>query len=370
MSEDLREPGRRRRIRVVYAVDSLIRGGTELQLVELINRLDRQTYKPYLLTIRCSDSTLAPGDCKLLQWNVPRILSAGGFMSIIRLARIFRRERIDIVHTFFQDSTVVAGTAAFLARVPVRLAALRDMAFWGTRRQRALMRATYKLMNGYVANAEVVKQHFVDLFGLPNERVIVIQNGINIDSLRFRTPEGPVRRIGVVANMTRRVKRIDVFVRAAAIVAREFPEISFDVIGEGALKPELEELARSLGVGTAVRFSGSIEDVSSYLSQIDIGVICSDSEGLSNAILEYMCKGCTVIATAVGGNLELIADGRTGLLTPPSDVTALANAMKQLVVNHELRIGLARNARAEAETRFSWPRCLALHEDLYRTRRL
>src|SRR5690606_18822543 len=97
---------------------------------------------------------------------------------------------------------------------------------------------------------------------------------------------------------------------------------------------------------------GRVANVADYLSCLDIGVICSDSEGLSNALLEYLLKGTAAVATAVGGNVELIDDGTTGLLVPPDDAAALADALKQLVENNQLRQTLARTARTKIEREY------------------
>src|SRR5690606_13690776 len=98
-----------------------------------------------------------------------------------------------------------------------------------------------------------------------------------------------------------------------------------------------------------------------YLERLDIGVICSDSEGLSNAILEYMFKGVATVATAVGGNPELIEDGVSGLLVPPDNANALADALTRLIENYTLRATLATQARTKVEAEYGWEKCLVDH---------
>jgi glycosyltransferase involved in cell wall biosynthesis len=194
----------------------------------------------------------------------------------------------------------------------------------------------------------------------------VIRNGVDRDALPFVSHEGPVTDVGVVGNMTREVKRIDLFIRAAAVVARRYPDIRWHIIGDGHLRGGLEMLAAGLGVRDKLVFSGRVTDVAGYLGRLQVGVVCSDSEGLSNALIEYMFRGVVSIATAVGGNPELIRDGETGVLVPPGDADALAAALVRVIESPGLRQRLARAARAEIDQSCSWQRCLTEHDGIYR----
>lgn len=351
--------------KILYVIDSLARGGTELQLVGLIERLDRRRFRPHLLTLRETDTALNPSDCPHLAWRVPRLLSAGGVGAVWRLSRLLRRERFDVVQTFFQDATIFGGVAARLAGTPGRLACFRDLGFWRTRGQELLLHRVYPLMTGYLANAEVVKRHFCERDGLAADRVRVIPNGVDVAALPWVEHSGPTTDIGIVGNLNRRVKRTDLFLRAAGSVGREFPQITWHVVGDGRFRAEYEALARSEGIAERTVFAGRLDDAPAYLARLQVGVLCSDSEGLSNALLEYMLRGCVPVATRVGGNPEAVTDGVTGLLTPPDDAPALASALRRLVVDPALRRALAAAARREAAARFSWESCVRAHEEIY-----
>lgn len=352
-------------LKILFCIDNLVRGGTELQLIGLIERLDPKKFTPYLLTIRESDSALTPKNCYHLAWDVPKLMNGEGFRAVLRLRKWLRSERIDIVQTFFQDSTVLAGLAAKLAGTPARIACFRDLGFWSNRKQAFLMRLSYRLMTAYISNAEVVKRHFSKNFGVPEEKIRVLPNGIEVEALPFIEHLGPVTDIGIVGNMTRTVKRTDLFIRAAGIVARKHSGITWHIIGEGHMRPRLEELAHECGVGDQVNFVGRIENVSGYLEKLQIGVICSDSEGLSNALLEYMFKGAVPVATEVGGNPELVEHRSTGLLVRPGDPAALAEALLTLIEDQDLRKALADSARKHVEEKYSWQKSLLEHENYY-----
>jgi len=351
--------------KVLFCIDALVRGGTELQLTGLIDRLDRRYFTPCLLTLRPSPPELTPADCEHLAWDVPRLVSPGGLAALNRLVRWLKQEEVSVVQTFFQDSTIFGGTAARLAGVPVRLACFRDLGFWRTRRQTFLLHRVYPHMTGFLCNAQVVRDNFVTHDGLDPADFTVIPNGIDTVALPWADHPGPTRHIGLVGNLTRRVKRADLFLRAAGRVARRHPGVTWHIVGDGHLRPELEALARSEGLGDHVVFAGRIDDVAGYLEQLDVGVLCSDSEGFSNALLEYMFKGCAAVATDVGGNSEAITHGETGLLVPADDETALAEALVRLVEDVPLRQRLAVAARAEAAAVYNWETCVQRHQAVY-----
>jgi glycosyltransferase involved in cell wall biosynthesis len=355
----------RRPLRILYAIDALARGGTELQLTGLVDHLDRAEVEPHLLTLRPSPPELTPRDCPHWALDVPRLASPGGLAAISSVARRLRRERFDVVQTFFQDATVFGAAAARLAGVPVRLGSFRDLGFWRTRSQTWLMRRAYPLLTGFVANSAMVRDHFAAHDGLDPGRIAVIPNGVDTAALPFVDHAGPTTDIGLVGNVNRRVKRTDLFIRAAGRLAPRHPGVRWHVLGDGELRPEMEALAAECGLEGRIVFAGRVADVPAYLERLQVGVLCSDSEGFSNALLEYMFKGCAAVATNVGGNAEALRHGETGLLVPPGDDEALASALDALIVDTGRRRRLAAAARQEAQDTYGWDRCVAAHLELY-----
>ena len=353
-------------IKILFCIDGLVRGGTELQLIELINRLDRDVYKPYLLTIRETDLSLTPRDCVHLDWQVPSLFSLGGVKAVLQLKSFLKEEGIDVVQTFFQDSTLLTGFASWLAGTPVRLACFRDMGFWQSRLVTLAMKAVCKTSTAYVCNAEQVRQHFIKQLGLNPNKALVIRNGFAFAHDVLPECSDSVRDIVLVGNMTRQVKRVDLFVEAAALLANSNPDVTWHVIGDGHLRSELESLAERRKVLDRIKFVGRVADVSSYLKTMDVGVICSDSEGLSNALIEYMASGVAAIATEVGGNVELIDSMQTGLLIRSDDPRALADAMQLMIDDQELRASMRLAARKHIEDHYSWEKCLAAYQQVHR----
>lgn len=350
---------------ILYVIDTLRRGGTELQLAGLIARLDRSRFRPRLVTLRDHEADVLPPDCPHRELGAASLASPAGLRALASLRGELRREGVTICQTFFQDATLMGGLAGAMAGTPVRLGSFRDLGFWRTRRQELVLRPLYRSLTGFVANSAAVRDHFCSHDGLDPARVTVIPNGLDTGAVAFRPPRAQPRVVGIVGNLTRPVKRIDLFVAAAGKLAKLHPEVRFEVVGDGRLRGELEAQAAALDLGDRLVFRGRCPDVPAILADWDVGVLCSDSEGFSNALLEYLLAGCAAVATDVGGNREAVDHGRTGLLVPVGDAAALADAVGRCLTDHDLRSGLVAAARADAESRFSWDACVQAHENLY-----
>jgi glycosyltransferase involved in cell wall biosynthesis len=172
--------------------------------------------------------------------------------------------------------------------------------------------------------------------------------------------------VGVVANL-RSVKRLDLFVGALARVAATSATGGFRgiVIGEGPERARLESQARQFGVEDRLVLVGASDDPRAYLQHLDLFVLCSDREGLSNAVIEAMSCGLPIVATDVGGNPELV-DASNGVLVRPGDVDDLSAAIARLLDDPERRRSMGRASRSRVERDFSWDETLRQLEGIYR----
>jgi glycosyltransferase involved in cell wall biosynthesis len=148
-------------------------------------------------------------------------------------------------------------------------------------------------------------------------------------------------------------------------MAREMPEVEFLLVGDGPLRPGLEAMAAELGITDRVKFAGERHDISAILSSVDVSVLISSSESLSNVILESMAAGVPVVATNVGGNPELVKDGETGMLVPLGNEDRLVEVLLRLVQNGDLRLHCAQRAREFSRSSFHIDVICRRYEDLY-----
>jgi len=150
-------------------------------------------------------------------------------------------------------------------------------------------------------------------------------------------------------------------------VLRRFPDAHFDLIGAGPERDRLRARAAASGIAHAVTFAGHCDDIAARLADADVFVLPSRSEAFPNAVLEAMAAGLPIVASAVGGILELIEDGRTGLLVPPGDAAALSDRLCRVIAEPPLAARLGAAARVEAHARYSFDRMVGAFEQLYLT---
>jgi glycosyltransferase involved in cell wall biosynthesis len=171
-------------------------------------------------------------------------------------------------------------------------------------------------------------------------------------------------RIGAVANL-RPVKGLDLLVRAAAEVLKTFPHVEFEVAGEGEQRAELERLIAELKLGGHFKLCGAVADVPAFLASLDIAVLSSRSEGMSNALLEYMAAGRAIVATRVGANSRLVREGQDGLLVAAEDPAALAAAIALFLHDPSSAGRCGESARQRAVESFSRAAMCQRFEQLY-----
>jgi glycosyltransferase involved in cell wall biosynthesis len=280
---------------------------------------------------------------------------------MMKIVRWLRRAKFDIVQSFFPDANLLIPILAKLAAIPRVITTRRNQNHWMTPAYLRIQRAANRFTMRVLANSERVKEAVVKMEGLSSAKVDVVYNGVDTD--RYR-PCGDLRRaaraelglndghlaIGIMANL-RSVKRIDLFIRAASSVASVFPNARFFVMGEGPIRGELERMRDDLEMQNLLRFLGAQQDPSAYLNAFDVAVLCSDSEGLSNAVLEYLACGLACVVTDVGGNREAL--GEAGVVILPNDSAALADAVLRLASDQAQRDRYAQLARKRACEMFS-----------------
>jgi glycosyltransferase involved in cell wall biosynthesis len=358
--------------RVCFLIDELATAGTEMQLLALLRRFDRRRVEPSLCLLRGEGPTsraLEPADCPVYRLGVGRLRSPATLLQAWRFAGWLRAQRIDVVQAYFPDSSYFGITAAWLAGVPHRVRTRNNVGHWLTTPHLLLGRLLNLLTTRTIANCAAARRRL-----LADERphprsVLVLENGVDlgrfddVPMVRGRSPSGPAR-VGAVANL-RSVKGLDVFVRAAARLSGEFPRSSFAIAGEGEERAALTRQIADAGLSERCKLLGSVADVPSFLADLDVAVLPSRAEGMSNAVLEYMAAGRPVVATAVGANPDVLEHGVTGMLVPPDDDAALAWSIGKLLREPATARRMGEAARCVARERYSREAMVGRFEDFY-----
>jgi glycosyltransferase involved in cell wall biosynthesis len=274
------------------------------------------------------------------------------------LRRFLSEERIQIVQTFFESSDLWAGLVAKTMSDAKLIWSRRDMGILRTGKHKLAYRLLSGMPDMVFAVSEQVRQHGIEVDRIAPGRVMTVYNGLDIS--HWKTASRPVRTAGrfVVATVgnIRRIKGHDLFIRAAAMVVQEFPDVSFRIAGQ-VLEPEyfkeLETLVRDLKLEKNFQFVADVEKPQEFLAATDVFVLPSRSEGFSNAIIEAMAASLPVVATNVGGNAEAVEDGVSGRIVPPEDVGALAGAILELLSDSLRAREMGEAGRRRVEKKFT-----------------
>ncbi len=354
---------KRSRLRVAHVTLGLDVGGQEKLLVEFARCADRRRFE--LVFVSLGGRGVLADDLEAWGWPVVALGEPTGFRPglVLRLARLFRAERIDVVHTHDERPHIYGAFAARLAGAS-RLIHTRHhgMADRLSRRQAGLVRLAARLTDPFVCvSADSARQAVRQ--GVPARRVRVLHNGI--DLTRFDPPA--VREGGPVVTVARLSpeKDIGTLLHAAVLAAREDDAFRLEIAGDGACMADLRRTATELGLNGRVRFHGQVRDVPALLARAGLFVLPSLTEGVSLTLLEAMACGLAVVATRVGGNPEVVADGETGLLTPPGDPAALSRALLRLRRDDPERLRMGQAGRRRVERWFDVRRMTAEYEKMY-----
>jgi len=361
-------PGSRQEpVRVLYIVDQLTEmGGAERLLVKMIRSLPKARFHCSVVTFQIDRDlplfSSMPCDVRVLPMR--KSYDAQALRLSLELRRFIRSEGVSIVHTFFETADIWGGLVSCLSRVPVILSSRRDMGILRRPKHALAYRFVNPLFTRVLAVSEEVRRYCIEVDHLRPERVETVYNGVEFASLPPENRDACRERLGLSAfqeivltiGNIRRVKGIDIFLRAAADVCKRHPSALFLIVGdnhEPAYFHELQELVSELGISPNVLFYGPSEESRRFLAACDIFCLPSRSEGFSNALIEAMGAGVPCVATRVGGNVEAIEHNRSGVLVPSEDPKALSSAIAELLDNPPRRRALGREATEAVHSRFT-----------------
>ncbi len=358
-------------VRVCFMIDRLSRAGTETQLLALIRELDRAEVEPSLVLLDGEDDlsrALEPADCPVLRLGVRKLLSRQAITAARQLRRFWHEYPPDILQVYFLDAAYFATPLAKVCGIPKVVRVRNNLGYWLTSWHRLINRLLQPWVDVTLTNSEEGKRSLVTTDRLRPDRVVVLENGVDTHRFRrFLLPDTSkkVVRVGCVANL-RPVKNIDGLMHAAQLALRQHPQLVFEVAGDGEQRVALERLHAHLGLGERFILQGSVSDVPGFLRRVEMAVLPSHSEGMSNALLEYMAAGRAVIATDVGANRQLLDGGRCGLLVPPADPGAIAAAITELLANPLRAANLAAAARRRVQELYSRQAMCQRFQQFYR----
>lgn len=358
-------------VRVMHVLYRLQAGGTEYGVIKLVNGLDRS-----LVTSSICSSTpatevkglLRPDvvlhECSRRDGNDPKF--------VWDLVRLFRRERPDIVHTHAWGTLCEGLLAARLAGVPQVVHGEHgtlQLKTYQARVQRFAWGRVDRLLSVSSRLAEAMSK----ATGYPLDRIEVIRNGVDLSRFTAVDRAEARRRLNLASDRIAigtagrlvPVKDQALLLEALGQLAGRGLKFVAVIAGDGPLRSSLEARATALRIHDRVRFLGHRPDVERVYAALDLFVLSSVSEGLSNTILEAMASGLPVVATRVGGADELIDEGTTGFAVPASNAAALGDAIERVARDPELLTRMGRAGRDRALRHFGLDRMLSNYTNVY-----
>lgn len=361
--------------KVCYVIDDLGIGGAQRQLVELAKALPRDRYALHVISLSTDKRAFEPA---IRQLDVPLTLipqsgvwSPGTFSA---LYRTLRAQRPDVVHTWLFTADLYGRLAAWLARVPVILSAVRSVEPDKPAHYVLADRLLRRITTAFTVNAKAIGIVLSSRERVSPSRIQTVYNGVDLAVFDPSRRDGAIRQqiavghdaplIGIVGRLAP-VKDHATFLRAAALVVREEPAARFLIAGSGPLRDALRQAVARLNLQEHVRFLDSQSEAAPVFAALDVVVVTSRYEGCCNVILEGMAMGKPVIATAVGGNPELVIPGETGLLIPPEDPQNLADAILHLLQDPDRARAMGQAARRRIEEHFTLERMAEQTDQFY-----
>ncbi|MEZ6143212.1 MAG: glycosyltransferase [Zavarzinella sp.] len=352
-----------------FVIDELNRAGTESQLLALINGLDRRKFLPTLTILRDTVSPLEQelaADVPTIHLGVQHLIGLRSLPAASRLLSFWRQHKVQILQTYFLDSCYFSVPLAKLAGIRHIIRVRNNTGYWLTPRQQWLGKGLEKLCRLTLTNSPQAREQLIERENVPAWKVRVIANGVDMERFSgLPVPKfGPTVHVGMVANL-RDVKNVESFIRVAAKLCSTRRSVKFSVAGEGPLRPHLEAEIARLNLGGSFQLLGKCEDIPHYLGGLDVAVLCSTSESMSNAVLEYMAAARGIVVTDVGNNSQLIRHNVDGHVIPANVDGALQKSLETLIDNPETTRKMGRNARTRVEEQYARKVMLREFEELY-----
>ena len=347
---------------VVHFVDSSVFGGTERIILTLLSGVDRKRWRPVLM--HHPEPGLAPlldavRNIGVELRPIPRARGVRGWSAAVQFLRSLQNERPAVFHAHLNWPSACrrALAVAAFAHVPAVVATAQLFAGPAECRRGRTQRIIWKGVDRFLAVSEHVARELSEVSGLPSERIRVVRNGIPLadysrpvdGALRKTLSGGSGRPIVLTPARLDRQKGHRYLLEAATMV----PDAKFVLAGDGPLRAELEAQVQAQGLSDRVTFLGHRKDIPDLLAACDLFVLPSLFEGYPLSVMEAAAAGKPVIATAVGGTDEALSNGCSGLLVPPADSRALADAIRTLLADPSRAASLAHAAKAHALREFS-----------------
>ncbi len=355
---------------ITYIIDSIGWAGAQTHLISVLTNIDHDRFNVSVVCLRSPGEQfdiLAELKITSLVLNLENLMSPlETIKAMFKLHTFLRENKADIFHSYMFNPNLIASIMAWIPWLRFKLITTRrDTGYWHQPHHWWLYRFMNLVTNKIIAVSSEVRSQSIKEEKVSPKKIITIYNGIDLDvySDKIFDRKKIRKNFGIKENefvfgmlaALRPEKRHDIFIKAASIVIKKIPGARFMVVGGGyeKTKIQIDELISKYNLQNEFLLTGVLGNVVPALSAFDISILCSDTEGMSNSVLQSIAMSKATIVTDVGGNPEVIEDGVNGILIPPDDPGSLAESMIELFNNEQKRKGMETQALKIATNKFN-----------------
>lgn len=368
-----------KKIKILFVIDELNVGGTENQLVMLVNRLDREQFEPVVGVLKSHTNTNTfKLNCRCVTFGRKKLPVLRNIVLIKNIRSFLLKEGFDIVQTHFAESFLHTSIAVQLLKIrPTLLATRRNLYYWvkDLPIRAFFLKLTIGWADGVLVNSFKVKEACQKNEGVSLDKINVIQNAVEIQRFGQISKKAAKERlglpadafvVGVVANW-RPIKGLDLFLNAAAEVQDQVPGIVFVLAGGGPQKKLLFDTADRLGIKDKTIFLENRPDIPEVMCAFDIAVQPSYSESFSNVLVEYMSTGLPVITSDVGDASYIIENGKAGILVKAGQYHQISKAIVELYQNKKTAEKFLIHAKTRVRENWASEKIIHKYQRFYET---
>lgn len=363
-----------KKIRVLHIVQSMETGGLENGIVNLVNNSNSDEFVVDILCLRekgeLAERVTNPNSHIFFDGNTQH-------SKLIAIKKVYlhcKQHQYDIIHSHGYATMLAAYVGGTFARCPNIINGEHGTLYYSSKKEVLIQRYLFNRMKLNLSVSRVLQDKVCETYSLSQKIFKTIINGVDTQKFNPGFESQSLRKqldvqeskviIGSVGRLVA-VKNYPSLIRAMSLIVEKFPNVKLLLAGDGPERKKLENLITELELTAYVTLLGRREDVPELMNLYDIFVLPSFSEGLSNTLLESMACGTPVVASDVGGNKEIVAEGITGHLYPSDDSNELAKLLSRLVEEEQLREKLGAQARKHIEDNFSIASMVNNYENTY-----
>ena len=370
----------KKKIRIMHLINSYSLAGAEKLAFDITTKMDKTRFDVFICSIVSKKDNIERDirekleNCGVKTLTINKILTKQRFISIVKLARILSKNKIDILHTHCPSPDFYGRVSAFLIHLNLVFSTIHNTKGYSILRERVMKNITTK----YIAISEEVEEYALKILKIPTKKIKIIYNGIDVENYLncLVKKENKFKKLGIsnYGKIITTIGRVNeqkghiYFIKAAELVLKKFPDTYFLIIGDTQndkdLYQKLIKIIKSKNLKNKIMFTGIRQDIPEILAISDAFVLPSIYEGFSLVTIEAAMAGLPIVGTDVGSIRQIVIDGENGLIVHPKDINGLANGMKYILSNENRAKNMGLKGKIIAK-KFSIEKTVSEYEQLY-----